>query len=319
MKMYQGNVVNPETGKRPLVYDIGEALTPVPVLIPCGHCIGCRMEKSKAWAVRCVHEAQLHEPPDGNGNCFITLTFDDKFLDEKGSLVKRDFVLFMKRLRKFVCNHVWDEVTYSYVSVYPPKDSSGVRFFHCGEYGSQGNRPHHHACIFNYRFGDMELLTIREGVKLYTSKTLEELWPYGYCTVGDVTVQSAAYIARYVLKKQYFDKRRPELIGAYYNGREPEYITMSRKGGIGTEFYKKFKSDMFPHGFAVLGGGIKVRTPEFYERKFELDSPEDFHRMKVSRIQRSCNNPDNTPKRLSVREDIQYLRAKKLVRGLEQC
>ena len=98
------------TGKRSLVFDKREALTGIPVKIPCGQCIGCRLQKSLDWAVRCVHEKSLHEE-----SSFVTLTYDDEHLPANGSLVYRDFQLFMKRYRKIT--------------------GSGVRFLMCGEYG----------------------------------------------------------------------------------------------------------------------------------------------------------------------------------------
>ena len=105
------------------------------IKLPCGQCIGCRIDRTKQWAIRCIHESKLH-----NKNCFITLTFNDEHLDSAGSLQKRDFQLFMKRLRKRF-----------------PNDN--IRYYHCGEYGEQLNRPHHHACLFNFDFPDKKLLT----------------------------------------------------------------------------------------------------------------------------------------------------------------
>ncbi len=74
--------------------------------VACGQCIGCRLDKSKEWAIRCVHEAQMHE-----ANCFITLTYNAENLPSDGSLVKEHFQKFMKRLRKTT----------------PQK----IRYFHC--------------------------------------------------------------------------------------------------------------------------------------------------------------------------------------------
>ena len=85
--------------------------------VPCGQCVGCRLERSRQWAIRCVHEAQMHR-----SNCFITLTYSPDFLPDPPSLNLRDFQLFMKRLRK--------------------RFGDGIRFFHCGEYGEQCGRPH---------------------------------------------------------------------------------------------------------------------------------------------------------------------------------
>ena len=111
------------TGKRKIVFNPRDALRDMPVTVPCGQCIGCRLERSRQWAVRCIHEASLHED-----NCFITLTYDDAHLPTDLSLNVSHFQKFMKRLRK--------------------RFGEGIRFFHCGEYGENFGRPHYHACLF---------------------------------------------------------------------------------------------------------------------------------------------------------------------------
>ena len=170
-------------------------------------------------------------------NCFITLTYDDDNLHSGGSLVKADFQKFMKRLRK--------------------KFGSGVRYYHCGEYGEKNGRPHHHACLFNFRFPDCEPLDIAgrssDLPPLYVSRSLLELWPFGLHTIGVVTFDSAAYVARYVMKKITGDKA-----ASHYNGRLPEYTTMSRRPGIGRAWYDKFKSDCYPSDELVIRGGVVI-------------------------------------------------------------
>ncbi len=157
--------------------------------LPCNQCIGCRIERSRQWAIRCIHEASLFQ-----NNCFITLTFSDSNLDEQGSLMKSDFQKFVKRLRKKFQGKE-RVVTPNGKVTFP------IRYFHCGEYGAQLSRPHHHACLFNFDFYDKKIWSVRSGVRLYRSADLERLWPFGFSTLGDVTFQSAAYIARYITKK----------------------------------------------------------------------------------------------------------------------
>lgn len=85
-----------QKGKRPIVFKQNSyADLDSPVTLACGRCIGCRLEYSRQWAVRCVHEASLYDD-----NCFITLTYDNENLPEGGTLVKKHFQDFMKRLRK---------------------------------------------------------------------------------------------------------------------------------------------------------------------------------------------------------------------------
>jgi hypothetical protein len=259
----------------------------MPVDVPCGRCIGCRLERSRQWAVRCVHEASLHED-----NCFITLTYDDAHLPPGGSLVKRDFVLFMKRFRKMY--------------------GSGIRFFHCGEYGTLLDRPHHHACIFGFDFPDKVFWSSRANVPLFRSLSLETLWPFGFSTVGAVTFESAAYVARYVLKKITGDDAAD-----HYGGLEPEYVTMSRRPGIARGWFDKYKDDVYPADRVVVREKFICKPPRYYDNIYDTLDPDSFLAVKARRKCRARDSPDNAPDRLAVREEVKKLKAKQLKRGYE--
>ena len=227
MEGYRGKEIT-KTGKRKIVFNANDALGTCSlfrVTLPCGQCIGCRLERSRQWAIRCVHEASLYDD-----NCFITLTYSDENLPPYGSLVKKDFQDFMKRLRKRFSN---------------------VRYYHCGEYGSKTKRPHYHAILFNIDFPDKELLTINNDQRLYTSEILSKIWGKGICSIGSVTFESAAYVARYIMKKANGDDAELKYChvddDGVWNSIEPEYTTMSRRPGIGKEWFDKFKSDVYPN------------------------------------------------------------------------
>lgn len=302
---YYARKINPKTGKRSLVFNIDQSLIPVQVKVSCGQCIGCRLDRSLQWAIRCVNEASLH--PD---NCFITLTFDDINLNKDQSLKVSDFQNFMKRLRKYI---------------YPQK----VRFFHCGEYGEKLKRPHHHACLFGIDFPDKKLLTISNENKIYTSEILKQLWPYGHHTIGDVTFDSAAYIARYVIKKinnkdltkeQIYEQLKvmsnKELAQQYYKDKKQEYITMSRRPGIGSTWYQKYNKDIYPDGHCIHNGK-PVKPPKFYDSQYELDNPLKFCILKNKRQQAAQNDPHNSQKRLSEREEFKKQLTNNKQRGYE--
>ena len=284
------------TGKRRIVFNPRDALRDLPVSVPCGQCVGCRLERSRQWAVRCVHEASLHER-----NCFITLTYDDAHLPADGSLNLDHFQKFMKRLRK--------------------RFGDGIRFFHCGEYGENFGRPHYHACLFNFDLPDREFWSCREDVNLYTSKILSSLWPFGFVTVGDVTFESAAYVARYVMKKVTGDNASDhyrftnEITGQVYD-RKPEYVTMSRRPGIGRGWVDKYLDDVYPFDFIVING-VKCKPPRFYDGVYELSLSGNTVALKGSRVvnakKHSCDNSDS---RLLVRSEICSHRMDRLVRNL---
>lgn len=265
--------------------------------LPCGRCQGCRLERSRQDAVRCVHEAQMHQ-----ANCFITLTYDDEHLPPGRTLVKRDWVLFMKRLRKRV--------------------GIPIRFFMCGEYGEDYGRPHFHACLFGLDFPDREYHSRSgSGATLYRSPVLESLWRFGFSTVGELNYESAAYVARYVMKKQLGADRGPKRVildvttGELVE-REHEFSLRSLKPGIGRKWIERYCSDVYPHGSVVMGG-VEVKPPRYYDLWFESQDPAAFEALQGRRmVQADKRFDDNSPRRLVVKEQCLAARVAFLKRGL---
>lgn len=247
-------------------------LSAFPVDLPCGQCIGCRLEYARNWACRCLCEMQMHEK-----NCFVTLTYDAEHMPLDGELHHRDVQLFMKKVRK--------------------KYGGSIKYFMAGEYGSEYGRPHYHVLLFGVDFPDrVYLKTTWSGSRLDTSEQLSELWEKGFVSVGDVTFESAGYVARYTLKKLECGvlNKRFEENGKVYdvvvkNGviRTPEYVRMSRGGrggkGLGWSWLQKFKSDVFPHGYMVMRGGIRMPPPRYFDNEYELENPLDMKRLKMLR------------------------------------
>lgn len=288
-KGYRSKTVNP-SGKRSIVFNINEGYKDLPVTVPCGGCIGCRLGRSIQWAIRIHHEASLHET-----NSFLTLTYDDEHLPENAGLNVKDYQDFMKRLRERLA---------------PLK----VRYYHCGEYGENFSRPHYHSCLFGYDFPDKELWTTKNGNKLYVSQLLNDTWGLGHATIGDVTLESAAYVARYITKKitgdlaeMYYTEFDPET-GEELRKLRPEYATMSK--GIGKGWFEKYHSDVFPNDYVVVEGK-KFPFPKYYATQLEKFHKQDYLRLRGRSLalkERSKNNPNNTPQRLLVREEVQTLR-----------
>jgi len=268
-----------------------------PLTIPCGQCVGCRLERSRQWAVRCVHEASLHED-----NCFITLTYNNESLPEDGSLNKKHFQDFMKRLRKKYKN-------------------KKIRYYHCGEYGDKNFRPHYHAIIFGLEFDDQKLFTVNNGEKLYTSEKLEKLWPFGFSTIGTVTFESAAYVARYVMKKvngknaKNHYERVDSNTGEIYS-LVPEYNTMSRRPGIAAGWFDKYKDDVYPSDNIHLREKT-FRPPKFYDKMYEHLMPNEMEKIKTQRMKNMQKHvKDNTAERLAVKEQVKHAQLNKLIRSI---
>ena len=286
------------SGKRGITFKRSEAFVDQPVVIPCGRCVGCRLERSRQWAVRCVGEAQLYED-----NCYLTLTYSDKYLPENRSVDVGEMQRFMKRLRK--------------------KYGVGIRFYLCGEYGEENGRPHYHVLLFNHDFEDKVFLkTTKSGDRLYRSAELEELWPFGMSSVGSVTFESAAYVARYVMKKvmgdgaeEHYEYIHPET-GEVFQ-RRAEFTTMSRRPGIGSEWFSRYKDDIYPHDFVVVRGR-KLRPPKYYDRLFEDFDPAGFAAVKRARKESGESRAsEQTTSRLIVREKVARKRVELLKRGID--
>lgn len=283
---YRSKTVNP-SGKRSIVFNPNDGYVDLQVQLPCGQCIGCRLEKSRQWAMRCLHESECHTE-----NCFITLTFDDYHLDPLKSLRVADFQKFMKRLRK--------------------EFPHPIRYFHCGEYGEINERPHHHACLFGHQFDDLELHSMSNDLPLYTSLTLSKLWPYGFSTIGSMTFESAAYTARYCVKKLTGDKAKK-----HYGERLPPYNTMSRRPGIGAEWFRKFKTDVYPSDEVVVRKKITCKPPKFYDKIHEELDPLSSAMIKRKRLQKArAHSEDTTPERLEVRESLKLQQVNDLKRAI---
>jgi len=262
-------------------------------------CVGCIEDYSRQWAVRAWHHSTLYDE-----NCFITLTFNDKFVP--ASLDHIWWQLFMKRFRRSI--------------------SVPISFFMSGEYGSVNLRPHFHACIFGFNFPDLVLFSVRDDVRLYTSNMLSKLWScpktkesYGFSSVGEVTFESAAYIARYVGKKAHRADLPP--------GLRPEYSKVSLKcpstvpgrkpGGIGKDWFMSFQDSVFPCDAVSLPSGHKVKVPRYYDKLLaNLTDAELADKIKSRRKERAKASPDNTPERLAQRESVKKDQLRKLKRSL---
>lgn len=267
--------------------------------VACGQCIGCRIDRSQQWAARIVHEAQMHQD-----NCFVTLTYDSENVPTDGSLNKRHFQLFMKRLRK-------------------KHNDKKIRFFHCGEYGHKLERPHYHACLFGIDFPDRVEHGTNNGVIHYSSRELEELWGKGFCSVGELNYETAAYTSRYIMKKitglkaeEHYERVDP-LTGEIYN-LEPEYITMSLRPGIGRDFYEKYKSDFFPADECpVPGRGVYKTVPRYYEKLLEKEDPDTFRAIKKRREEyRNSNLDEYSGRRLEAKYKVKKAQLNQLPRSL---
>lgn len=277
---FYSSTVNP-TGKRSLVFNPKGSHSGIPVRIPCGRCIECRLSIARDKAVRGAHEHKMWAPT--HDSSFITLTYDTKNLPGRdvfpsGNLCMRDVQLFMKRLRK-------------HFSDIP------VRFQGCGEYGETNARPHYHIILYNVGFADKRRCGVgKRGDPLYSSVLLDTLWPMGRTVIGNVTFDSISYVCGYVTKKITGDAAE-----AHYGGRCPEFPLGSRRPGIGKLFFDRYKEEMFRDDSCILKGK-EVAIPKYYNIKFEGIDPKRLLELKKRRRLLALSEPRESSRRKRVKE-----------------
>lgn len=274
-----------------------------PIEVGCGQCVGCRLRRSVDWAARCVHENSLYFV-----SSFVTLTYDDEKL-WRCSLEYRDFQLFMKRVRKEL--GYFDTTYWTWLP----------RFYMCGEYGEITRRPHFHVLLFGLYFSDRQFYgKSGSGASLWTSDVLSRLWPHGMSWIGDVTFESAAYVARYCMKKitgkgadahyEAVDGLSGEVIQL-----EPEFNSMSLKPGIGKLWYDRFGSQVVFQDSVVIEGR-EIAVPRYYDRLLKKIDPVHYDMIAFHRSE-SVDFADNTAVRLAVKEAVTKARLSFKRRGLE--
>lgn len=278
--------------------------------IPCGKCVGCRLEYSRQWANRCLLELEYHDAA-----YFVTLTYDDYHVPRRYysdpntgvaevslSLCPRDVTLFLKRLRKSF-------------------SGDRIRYFYCGEYGPSTWRPHYHLIIFGLHLSDLVLSGTRRGNNFYKSPSLERCWsvrsevpsldgsktcvtplaPIGFVEVGEVNWQTCAYTARYIMKKLKGDESK------FYQqfNLEPPFVRMSRMPGLARQWYEDHPgiNEYEYINLKTPTGGKKFRPPRYYEKLYDASFPEES---KLYREFRQRMTLESIKAKLS-RTDLSYL------------
>lgn len=249
----------------------------------------------------------MHEASMSDHNSFITLTYSDEHLPVTGSLDKTVLSKTFRKMRDY-----------------------GFRFkyFACGEYGEEFGRPHYHAILFGLDFPDQELLRVTDtGEHLYRSPTLEKFWPQGHSSIGAVTFESAAYVARYCTKKitgplaeEHYKKVNTQT-GEIFDV-HPEFMRCSLKPAIGADWFKKYRTDT--HKGFVTRNGKKFPLPKYYMKLLEKAEKADptmedqiWSRLKEERrLAINTSHPDMTSERLATREKVKLIRIKSLKRKI---
>lgn len=327
--------------------------------LACGQCIGCRLEYARQWAIRCMNEAELYKHnafitltydddklPADNGvryehfQAFVKKLRQTIARRERKSKTEPTKCKPLcpsstteNRIDKYLKaentrtgdtrareNNDKQIITTKSTDKIKRQEKTALRFYMSAEYGEQTGRPHYHALLFNVDFDDKQLLkTTPSGNRIYTSAMLTAHWPHGFSNLGDVTFESAGYVARYVIKKQtgptaHKYNHIDPLTGEVHQVR-PEFSQMSRRPGIGQRWIEKYRSDVYPHGMIVVNGH-EVRPPKYYDRWLKTKNPRQHAAMIARRTKETLKNlPDNTNDRLHAKEAVKHAQLNQLKRG----
>lgn len=270
--------------------------------IPCGQCMECRLQRAKEWSYRIMLEAQEFAPEE----CwFITLTYDEDHLDSsyyreyietstgevtwRPALRSKDHQDFMKRLRKAA-----DEAG----------NQKKLRFFACGEYGSETLRPHFHSIVFGLELFTPSLMSSgkdpRRQLKVYKQRIdhplyncdwLTNVWGKGFVTVSPLSADTAAYCARYCTKKKLGLHYEEETKAQDLIDQPPfprEFIVMSRKPGIARNYFDQNSADIFLCDAIPLNVKERlelVKPFRYYDKLYDLEDELDMACIKAKRRQ----------------------------------
>lgn len=268
------------------------------LFLPCGQCIGCRLNHAESWAIRMTHEAQLHDQ-----NCFITLTYNDENLPPNGSLNYDHVTKFIKKLRKVLS-----------------KTQYKIKYYRVGEYGENLSRPHYHLILFGFDFSaklryhgeENEHIHWRtkNGNKYYVSTLLSKLWGVGHAELGEVNYNTCMYVAKYITKKVNGRQKT-----AHYGGLEQEKASMSKKEAIGKQWLQQYWSDIYPHDHCIHNSK-KLKVPKYYDKWLEKNNPTLYGQIKQNREQSMINSTVDQSELTRIHE-VKLLEAKQGTRELE--
>ncbi|MFN9302418.1 MAG: hypothetical protein ACK6DA_06550 [Candidatus Kapaibacterium sp.] len=221
---------------------------------------------------------------------FLTLTYAEDNLPEGQNIQHTDVQKFLKRLRK--------------------NTGAELRYYMVGEYGTDNGRPHYHMCLYgmDFRNDRKEKGKSRTGHIYYTSTTLEKTWSYGLVSIQDLTKETAAYCARYLIDARNGEAASSDLVlpDGTRSARQPEYSAMSK--GIGRTWFEKYKTDIFPHDY-IVRGRTKTQVPKYYDKLAKKDPTIDIDTIQFNRELRAKKTAaDNTDERRQVKATVALAR-----------
>lgn len=202
---------------------------PDQLTVACNRCPACIRKRVSTWSFRLSKQGEV-----ATSALFVTLTYDTDHvpISPNGymTLDKTDLQKFFKRLRKFY------------------KFTRDIKYYACGEYGTNNYRPHWHIILFNADYEGVETAWALDGVQI------------GYIHYGEVTPASIGYTLKYITK----EKR----VGLHVrDDRAEERSYMSKRLGANylTDAIKEWhQADLLNRLYAPLKDGKKAPLARYY-------------------------------------------------------
>lgn len=220
------------------------------LMVPCGGCLGCRMDYAQQWALRCQLELRDH-----TSAVFTTLTYDEDHVPVTLPLPHEALPPFLKRLRKSL--------------------NKKIRFYASAEYGERTKRPHYHAVLY--------------GVHPDDARAIDAAWRVGHTRTEEITPGRIAYTAGYCHKKDNWKhiphKRIHPHTGKPYTW-QPPYKLMSRRPGIGASA----KAFLNSWRLYAVKDGHKMKVPRFLHEAWKQHAtPEQLEQLDFEKYQLTLN------------------------------
>lgn len=258
-------------------------------IIPCGKCIGCRLDYSREWANRGYLESKLWKQ-----NFFVTITYNEdninipEWIEDQdgytydndgtwtGTLVPKHLTQFIKNVRQIMKRE---------------HNQDNIRFMACGEYGTETERPHYHIIFFNLKLPIEDLYNPRIIHKeiYYQSHIIERAWKYGISNVSECSWNTIAYTARYITKKI----NGPNSLQEYSEkGQIKEFFRVSRMPGIGEGYYQKHWKEIYEKDEIIIKnkqGIISCKPPKYFDELYKKDHPNEWKELQWKREREAKN------------------------------
>ena len=276
------------------------------MLIPCGQCIGCRIQKRQDWATRIEMEAKTWPK---ESVWFVTLTYDNEHIPgvnhETGEVVRGAMYLRRKKEPDLAINQtLWYEDIQNFLKRLRKAYSGQLRYFVAGEYGEKTGRPHYHMILFGYQPEKLEPYSKVKPDEYMVDSRITRCWGLGIHNLINPTQGGYSYVAGYVTKK--FDDETLEHIK---NGLRPPFAQMSRDPGLGYKYYQEHKDEIWKKGYIQLDNGKRASIPRYFQEMQRIEDPKILWELKKRNQQRAIDKTKDMLGRTDVPYE-DYLKAK---------